>query len=108
MTDPRDSNNATVLTYTVFVVSSTDPTPYIKCCVHLDGGQTGLYVRGDDMPQFPGRSLCEQSRDIWFLNKRDQFNPAASPASGKTGGVMAGCSELVEKGLTQQWKCIIL
>ena len=51
----------------VFVVSSTDPSPYIRCCVHLKSGQKALYVRGDDMPQFPGRSVCEELMSIKLL-----------------------------------------
>lgn len=51
----------------VFAVSSTDPAPYLRCCVHLKPGQTALYVRGDDMPQFPGRGLCEQLMSIQLL-----------------------------------------
>ena len=49
------------------MVSSTDPAPYIQCCVHLEPDQQGLYVRGDDMPQFPGRSVCEELMPIKLL-----------------------------------------
>jgi len=51
----------------VFVISSTDPSPYIRCCVHLQPGQSALYVRGDDMPQFPGRAVCEELMPVKFL-----------------------------------------
>lgn len=56
-----------VLFTKVFAVSSTDPAPYLRCCVHLKPGETALYVRGDDMPQFPGRSMCEQLMSIQLL-----------------------------------------
>lgn len=51
----------------MFAVASTDPSPYLQCCVHLKPGQTALYVRGNDMPQFPGRSLCEKLMSIQLL-----------------------------------------
>lgn len=49
------------------MVSSTDPAPYLRCCVHLEEGQTALYVRGDDMPQFPGREVCEEMMPVKLL-----------------------------------------
>ena len=49
------------------MVSSTDPSPYIRCCVHLDEGQKALYVRGDDMPHFPGRGVVEPLMPIKLL-----------------------------------------
>ena len=51
----------------MFVISSTDPSPYLHCCVHLQEGQTALYVRGDDMPHFPGRSVVEPLMPIKLL-----------------------------------------
>lgn len=51
----------------MFVISSTDPSPYIRCCVHLQPGQSALYVRGDDMPQFPGRAVCEELMAVKLL-----------------------------------------
>ena len=51
----------------VFVVSSTDPSPYIRCCVHLRPGEKALYIRGDDMPQFPGRAVVEDLMSIRLL-----------------------------------------
>ena len=49
------------------MISSTDPSPYIRCCVHLQPGQSALYVRGDDMPQFPGRAVCEELMPVKLL-----------------------------------------
>lgn len=49
------------------MISSTDPSPYIRCCVHLQPGQSALYVRGDDMPQFPGRAVCEELMSVKLL-----------------------------------------
>ena len=48
-------------------MSSTDPAPYLRCCVHLKPDETALYVRGNDMPQFPGRNVCEQLMSIQLL-----------------------------------------
>ena len=69
----------------VFAVSSTDPSPYLRCCVHLKPGQTALYVRGDDMPQFPGRSLCEKLMSIQLLPYTEGVSSTAIRAKFLSG-----------------------
>jgi hypothetical protein len=56
----------------VFVIPSTDPTPFVLGAVGLQKGETAAFVRywsgrcwlttnrGDDMPNFPGRGAVEK------------------------------------------------
>jgi cytidyltransferase-like protein len=48
----------------VFVVWGTDPSLYMKCAFHVEPGERALYVRGDDMPDFPGRKVCEELMQV--------------------------------------------
>ena len=43
----------------VFCISSTDPSNYLRCIIHLLPGESANYIRGDDMPNFPGRDVIE-------------------------------------------------
>jgi len=51
----------------VFIIAGTDPTNFLHCMIHLAPGETALYVRGDDMPHFPGRLLVESLMPIRLL-----------------------------------------
>ena len=53
----------------VVVIPDTDPTPYIAAAVSqvdIDHG-TICYVRGDDMPYFPGREWAESRMPVYLL-----------------------------------------
>lgn len=39
----------------------------MTCVVNLDKGESAAYVRGDDMPDFPCRSVVENLMPIKFL-----------------------------------------
>lgn len=52
----------------VFCISGTDPSNYLKCIIYLTPGETSIYVRGDDMPNFPGREVIEEVMPIKFLS----------------------------------------
>ncbi|KAL3860579.1 hypothetical protein ACJMK2_010681 [Sinanodonta woodiana] len=51
----------------VFCVHGTDPTPYLKCIFDQNEECTSIYVRGDDMTNFPSRATCENLMPIHFL-----------------------------------------
>ncbi len=53
----------------VFVIPDTDPTPFLAAMVSDCDVQSGLacYVRGDDMPDFPGRSFIESRMPVCTL-----------------------------------------
>lgn len=51
----------------VYCVSGTDPSNFVKCIVNLRENETALYVRGDDMADFPSRSVVEELMPIKFL-----------------------------------------
>ncbi|XP_067651084.1 uncharacterized protein [Haliotis asinina] len=50
----------------VFCVAGTDPTPYIRA-IFDNKTESALYVRGDDMQNFPARELCEKLMTVKFL-----------------------------------------
>ncbi|KAK7498993.1 hypothetical protein BaRGS_00009802, partial [Batillaria attramentaria] len=50
----------------VFCIAGTDPSNFIAC-MFTGRPETCLYVRGDDMPDFPARELCEKLMPITFL-----------------------------------------
>jgi hypothetical protein len=60
----------------IFVVPSTDPTPYLSAAVTKADLARGrcVYVRGDDMAAFPGRAWCESAGIPIFLLPRSVFN----------------------------------
>jgi hypothetical protein len=50
-------------------VAGPDPTSFLRDAIneYLKDGKTGIYVRGDDMPNFPGRSLVEKHMPIQLV-----------------------------------------
>lgn len=51
----------------VYCVAGTDPTNYIQCILPDNVQERNMYVRGDDMKDFPARHLCESKMTIKFL-----------------------------------------
>lgn len=51
----------------VYCVAGTDPSNFVKCAVHLKENETALYVRGDDMGDFPSRHVVEELMPVKFL-----------------------------------------
>ncbi|XP_074656668.1 uncharacterized protein LOC141909887 isoform X2 [Tubulanus polymorphus] len=51
----------------VFAICSTDPSNFMTCIIHLEPNETALYVRGDDMPNFPARGVVESHMNVHFL-----------------------------------------
>jgi cytidyltransferase-like protein len=51
----------------VYCVAGTDPSAYVTCIVHLNENQTALYVRGDDMADFPSKHVVEELMPVKFL-----------------------------------------
>ncbi|CAF2951845.1 unnamed protein product [Rotaria sp. Silwood2] len=51
----------------VYCVAGTDPSNFVKCVVHLRENETALYVRGDDMADFPSRHVVEELMPVKFL-----------------------------------------
>lgn len=57
----------------VFVIPSTDPTPYLRAMVSDQDVRDGhcCYVRGADMPQFPGRDFVESVMPVYLLPRSE-------------------------------------
>lgn len=53
----------------VFCIAGIDPTHFLACMCEVGHRQrdSRLYVRGDDMPDFPARELCEKLMPITFV-----------------------------------------
>jgi hypothetical protein len=51
----------------VFCVAGTDPSAFITSIVYLGANETGVYVRGDDMADFPSRKAVEELMPVKFL-----------------------------------------
>jgi cytidyltransferase-like protein len=51
----------------VYCVAGTDPSTFVTCIVHLRENETALYVRGDDMADFPSRHVVEELMPVKFL-----------------------------------------
>jgi len=51
----------------VYCVSGTDPSTFVTCIVYLRENETALYVRGDDMADFPSRHVVEELMPVKFL-----------------------------------------
>ena len=51
----------------VFCIAGTDPSNFIACMFSGKRNEESLYVRGDDMPDFPARELCEKLMPVTFL-----------------------------------------
>lgn len=67
--DSTETRMANVKRYAdvVFCVAGTDPTSYLGCVANTNADLTGMYVRGDDMQDFPARQLAESIMTIKFL-----------------------------------------
>lgn len=59
--------NVKTLADEVFCIAGPDPSNFMSCIVSLEAGETALYVRGDDMPDFPARKVVENLMPIKFL-----------------------------------------
>lgn len=52
----------------VYIIPDTDPTECLKAIVPKDSTKiNSCYIRGDDMPNFPGREFIESKMDIKLL-----------------------------------------
>ena len=51
----------------VYCVAGTDPSTFVTCIVHLRENETAIYVRGDDMAEFPSRHIVEALMPVKFL-----------------------------------------
>ena len=51
----------------VWVIPSTNPTPYLDCIIDRSDAASSCYIRGADMPNFPGRELCEKLLTVKLL-----------------------------------------
>jgi cytidyltransferase-like protein len=51
----------------VYCIAGTDPSQFIKCIVYLKPGETALYIRGDDMPNFPAKEIVQSLMPVAFL-----------------------------------------
>lgn len=73
--DPTEKrvNNVSEFADRVFVVAGTDPTPFLEEVVkelgvgHGHDSMKAVYVRGNDMPNFPGRALVERHMSVQLL-----------------------------------------
>jgi hypothetical protein len=52
----------------VYCIAGTDPSNFLKCIIDIVPGETSIYVRGDDMINFPGREVIEAVMPIKFLS----------------------------------------
>ncbi len=59
--------NVKTLADEVFCIAGCDPSNFMTCIVNLEPGETAIYVRGDDMPDFPSRKVVETLMPIRFL-----------------------------------------
>ncbi|KAK3725566.1 hypothetical protein RRG08_042985 [Elysia crispata] len=52
----------------VFCVAGTDPTPFLEFIFDKQNRkENAVYIRGNDMPQFPARHLCESLMTVKLL-----------------------------------------
>jgi cytidyltransferase-like protein len=51
----------------VYCVAGTDPSSFVTCSVYLKENETAIYVRGDDMGDFPSRHVVEELMPVKFL-----------------------------------------
>lgn len=59
--------NVKTLADEVFCIAGCDPSNFMTCIVSLEAGERAMYVRGDDMPDFPSRRVVETLMPIKFL-----------------------------------------
>ncbi len=48
-------------------MASTDPTPFIVSAIDLQKGETALYIRGNDMENFPSKEVVSAIMPIKLL-----------------------------------------
>ena len=48
-------------------MAGIDPTTFIHCIFNKKDDETALYIRGNDMENFPARELCEALMSVRFL-----------------------------------------
>ena len=48
-------------------MAGIDPTTFIHCIFNKKDDETALYIRGNDMENFPARELCEALMAVRFL-----------------------------------------
>lgn len=67
--DGTEKRMINVKTYAdqVYCVAATDPAAFVTCIVHLKENETAIYVRGDDMADFPSRHVVEELMPVKFL-----------------------------------------
>ena len=51
----------------VFCIAGTDPSNFMYCIIAIKENESAIYVRGDDMPNFPGRHVVEKYMEIKLL-----------------------------------------
>ncbi len=52
----------------VFVIPHKDPTFFLKCMIRQDDNhETACFIRGDDMPNFPGKELVQNIMSIKYV-----------------------------------------
>lgn len=63
--DPLEKRIQNVKQYAdvVFAIPGADPTPYIMGVIPTNI-KNGVYIRGDDMPNFPSRHSVEKLLDV--------------------------------------------
>ena len=72
----------------VFVIPSTDPTPYLRAMVSDQDVREGTccYVRGADMPRFPGREFVESVMPVYLLPRSEGVSSSLVRAIYHTEG----------------------
>ncbi len=48
-------------------MAGCDPSTFMSCIVDLDANETAMYVRGNDMIDFPSRSHVERIMPVAYL-----------------------------------------
>jgi cytidyltransferase-like protein len=52
----------------VFIVSDKDPSLYLKAIIRdYDNKENACFIRGDDMPNFPGKRIVEEKMSIKYV-----------------------------------------
>ncbi|KAJ8303487.1 hypothetical protein KUTeg_019883 [Tegillarca granosa] len=51
----------------VFCIAGKDPSNFVTCITYIAKDESTLYVRGDDMPNFPSRTLVESLMPVRLL-----------------------------------------
>lgn len=51
----------------MFCIAGKDPSNFVTCITYIAKDESTLYVRGDDMPNFPSRTLVESLMPVRLL-----------------------------------------